>query len=123
MRGPEPYGPGYWAVSRYQARLLFFVPPELEPLRTVKDRAERVGRVQLKKVNWEKLHVLGLLAVDRGAQAWVCVRQTPGWLQFWTAMGVVPSADPAAQPDQLAEIDALFGLGADKRVPVPALSV
>jgi hypothetical protein len=119
MSGPEPYGPGYWAVSRYQARLLFFVPPEYDTLRRVKDRAEQVGRVPLKKVNWEKLHVLGLISVQRGRQAWVCVRQTPAWAEFWAELGVQPSGDPETQAAQLAEVDQIFGAGADRRLPLP----
>ncbi|MFP3386593.1 hypothetical protein, partial [Tritonibacter sp. SIMBA_163] len=77
MSRQDVYGRRYWSVSIYQARLLFFLPADYVTLRELKDRAEKDGGLSLKKVNWEKLHVLGLLEVDRKTWSWVMVRQGP----------------------------------------------
>lgn len=119
MSSQDVYGPKYWSVTLYQARLLFFLSPEFERLRDVKNRAEAAGKLSLKKVNWEKLHVLGLLEVDRQRRDWVYVRRGPLWKRFWADLGIDPQdADRAAQ-ETVPKIDAVFDQAAPKAMPLP----
>jgi hypothetical protein len=120
MSNQDVYGPRYWSVTIYQARLLFFLPPEYERLRRVKDRAEAAGTLSLKKVNWEKLNVLGLLEVDRTRRSWVLVRQGPVWHEFWAQLGLIPDPDSPDAGDQLARVDAAFDHSAKTTLGLPA---
>lgn len=122
MSRQDVYGRRYWSVTIYQARLLFFLPPDFAKLREVKDRAEANGGLQLKKVNWEKLHVLGLLEVDRSTWAWVMVRQGPLWTPFWRALELMPSDDPSEHPEQLRQLDALFADASQNTLDMPRLN-
>jgi hypothetical protein len=121
MSSQDAYGRRYWSVSIYQARLLFFLPAEFRRLRAVKEQAEAAGALSLKKVNWEKLHVLGLLEVDRGNRAWVYVRRGPDWAAFWHALAVDPDCAPQDQAAQLARLDAAFEGASQNTIPLPHL--
>lgn len=107
MSSQDVYGPKYWSVTIYQARLLYFLPAGYRKLREVKQRAEASGRLSLKKVNWEKLHVLGLLEVDRSRRDWVYVRQGPCWREFWARLGIDPEA-ATGDSEGVESVDALF---------------
>ena len=119
MPSQDVYGPRYWSVTIYQARLLFFLPDAFETLREVKDRAEASGSLSLKKVNWEKLHVLGLLEVDRSRRAWVYVRRGPLWQRFWQSIDLHPEPGGPDEAAQLAAVDAAFDHSAQNSLPVP----
>lgn len=119
MASQDVYGPRYWSVTIYQARLLYFLPPEFETLRDVKDRAEASGSLSLKKVNWEKLHVLGLLEVDRTRHAWVYVRRGPLWERFWESIELMPEPGSERESEQLDQVDAAFDHSAQNSIRVP----
>jgi hypothetical protein len=119
MTSQDVYGPRYWSVTIYQARLLFFLPPEYARLRSVKDRAEAAGSLSLKKVNWEKLNVLGLLEVDRTRRSWVLVRRGPLWQPFWDRVGLSPDPDAADAAAQLACVDAAFAHSSKTALTLP----
>lgn len=119
MSSQDVYGPKYWSVTLYQARLLFFLSPEFEKLRDVKNRAEAAGKLSLKKVNWEKLHVLGLLDVDRRRRDWVYVSRGPLWERFWKDLGIDPREAGKAPEDNIAEIDTAFDHVQQKAIPLP----
>lgn len=125
MSSQDVYGRKYWSVTIYQARLLFFLTPEYEKLREVKRNAESSGQLSLKKVNWEKLHVLGLLEVDRERRDWVYVRRGPLWHRFWEELGVDPACNGVDLADKIAEIDAAFDNSAKQALPfgTPALGL
>lgn len=119
MPSQDVYGPRYWSVTIYQARLLFFLPEKFETLRDVKDRAEASGSLSLKKVNWEKLHVLGLLEVDRTRRSWVYVRRGPLWRRFWESVEISPRPGGDTQAEQLDRVDAAFDYSSQNSLPVP----
>jgi hypothetical protein len=119
MSNQDVYGPRYWSVTIYQARLLFFLPADYARLRSVKDRAEAAGTLSLKKVNWEKLNVLGLLEVDRTRRSWVLVRRGPAWHDFWAQLGLTPDPDATDAADQLASVDAAFDHSAKTTLGLP----
>lgn len=123
MSRQDVYGRRYWSVSIYQARLLFFLPAEYVTLRDLKDRAEKRGGLSLKKVNWEKLHVLGLLEVDRTTWSWVMVRQGPLWRAFWNALDIAPEAGDAELSERLRQLDSLFADASQNTIALPHLAV
>ena len=119
MSSQDVYGQKYWSVTLYQARLLMFVPPGYVKLREVKQAAEGAGRLSLKKVNWEKLHVLGLIEVDRRRRDWVFVRRGPLWQNFWEGLGIDPEAE-GDTGEMVARIDAAFDHSAQRQLPLSA---
>ncbi len=119
MSSQDVYGPKYWSVTLYQARLLFFLSREFQKLRDVKNQAEAAGKLSLKKVNWEKLHVLGLLEVDRRRRDWVYVRRGPLWTRFWEEMGIDPQKADHAPQQTVPQIDTVFDEAAHKAMPLP----
>lgn len=119
MTSQDVYGPRYWSVTIYQARLLFFLPRKFDTLREVKDRAEASGSLSLKKVNWEKLHVLGLLEVDRSRRSWVYVRQGPLWKRFWESIDLIPDPNGDDVEEQLRQVDAAFEDSAQNSLRLP----
>ncbi|MBK1699300.1 hypothetical protein [Rhodovibrio salinarum] len=123
MSRHDVYGRRYWSVSIYQARLLFFLPADYVTLRELKDRAEKEGGLSLKKLNWEKLHVLGLLEVDRTTWSWVMVRQGPLWRAFWDALDIHPAADDTDISEQLRHLDNLFADASQNTISLPHLTV
>jgi hypothetical protein len=123
MSRQDVYGRRYWSVSIYQARLLFFLPGDYVTLRELKERAEKDGGLSLKKVNWEKLHVLGLLEVDRKTWSWVMVRQGPLWRPFWDALEITPAVDGGDSGAQLRALDSLFADASQNTISLPHLSV
>ncbi|RDD61822.1 hypothetical protein [Ferruginivarius sediminum] len=117
MSSQDVYGQKYWAVTIYQARLLYFLPATYEKLREVKQRAEDSGQLSLKKVNWEKLHVLGLLEVDRNRRDWVFVRQGPLWQEFWERLGLDPDTCEK-DSEGVAAVDAIFEKADSTTIPL-----
>lgn len=117
MSSQDVYGQKYWSVTIYQARLLYFLPPEFQKLREVKQRAEDSGQLSLKKVNWEKLHVLGLLDVDRKRRDWVFVRRGPHWHEFWERLGLDPEKHET-DSEGVEKVDAVFDEADTTTIPL-----
>jgi hypothetical protein len=89
----DPMGQAYWSfkfITEKQQDVAAALTPDWQPLRSILQQAKADGnhtkRVSA-RTNWERLHVMGLLCVDKNRRNGVWVRRGELWDAWWAEWG------------------------------------